>query len=68
MKVIRFFNIDKKLISTFVKKGVFRGGGAQNFLGNRQNKIEVPSSPYTKALVRPCCCYKVNSFTSNIIN
>ena len=30
-KYIRFFNIDKKLISNFVKMEVFRGG--QNLLG-----------------------------------
>ena len=40
MKDIWFFNIDKKLISKFVKMGFL--GGAQNLLGGAQKIISAP--------------------------
>ena len=37
MKDVRFFNIDKNLISTSVKIGGFKGGGTKSTMGCSQN-------------------------------
>ena len=48
---IRFFNIDKKLISNFVKIGIFRRPGTQNLLGVCTQQIKV--SPPIKLSYSP---------------
>ena len=53
MKDIRFFNVTIKLINTSVKIGDFRGGGAQNLLGDAQKNFGALTSAKHYSSRRP---------------